>query len=198
MPSKPSRLWYEVSAVLQFFGTGRECFMRLNVRMYNPGINSVRLDALTVTSHSPDWSAEIDRLEYRPNPAGIMAPCSGQDLRLNGILLEANGNQNSWSYRWALNWSYTVWRPSAAAFPLGAAEPRQTEAGGQQSQSRTVRGGADLRRQSAATAEAGAADAEFARPFCSGQWHARRQHRHRPPEPLHPHPVNERRCGADA
>jgi hypothetical protein len=160
-----SRLWYEVSVVPQFYGTGRECFMRLNVRMYNPGINSVRLNALTVTSHSADWSAEIDRLEYRPNPGGTMAPRSGQDLRLKGILLKANGNQNSWSYRWALNWSYTFWRPSAAAFPLGSVEPPQTESGGQQAQSRSVRGGAELRRQqSAGATEAGTTDAEFARP----------------------------------
>lgn len=154
-----SRLWYEVTAVPQFFGTGRECFMRLNVRMFNPGINSVRLDALTVTSHSADWSAEIDRLEYRPNPGGIMAPRSGQDLRLNGILLKANGNYSAWSYRWALSWSYTFWRPSAAAFPLSTAQAPQTESGGQQASGRTVRGGADLRRQTTAAA----ADGEFAR-----------------------------------
>jgi hypothetical protein len=163
-----SRLWYAVTAVPQFFGTGRECFMRLNVRMFNPGINSVRLDALTVTSHSADWSAEIDRLEYRPNPGGTMAPRSGQDLRLNGVLLKANGNYSSWSYRWALNWSYTFWRPSAPGFPLGATEAPQTESGSQQSTSRTVRGGAELRRQSTAPAETGTADAEFARPFASG------------------------------
>jgi hypothetical protein len=123
--------------------------MRLNVRVYNPGINSVRLDALTVTSHTADWSAEIDRLEYRPNPGGIMAPRSGQDVRLNGILLKANGNAAAWSYRWALNWSYTFWRPGAPAFPLSAAEPAQPEAGEQQATGKTVRGGADMRQQTA-------------------------------------------------
>lgn len=140
-----SRLWYEISVLPQFLGSGRECFMRINVRMFNPGINSVRLDALTVTSHTPDWSGEIDRLEYRPNPGGTMAPRSGQDMRLNGILLKANGNQSAWSYRWALNWAYTFWRPSAAAFPL-AAGLAQAEPASQQATGRTVRGGADLRR----------------------------------------------------
>lgn len=147
-----SRLWYEITVLPQFLGSGRECFMRLNVRMLNPGINSVRLDALTLTSHTPDWSSEIDRLEYRPNPGGTMAPRSGQDMRLNGILLKANGNQSAWSYRWALNWAYTFWRPSAAAFPLAAAQA-QPESASQQAAGRTVRGGADLRRTSSPAEE---------------------------------------------
>ena len=146
-----SRIWYEVTVVPQFFGTGRECFMRLHVRMLNPGINSVRLDALTVTSHTADWSTEIDRLEYRPNPGGIMAPRSGQDVRHNGILLKANGNASAWSYRWSLNWSYTFWRPGAPAFPLSAAEPAQPTTGEQQATGKTVRGGADMRQPTAPT-----------------------------------------------
>src|SRR5262249_35401042 len=71
-------------------------------------------------SHNPTWTTEIDRFEYRPNPGGVMAPRSGQDVSLKSILLKANGNISSWSYRWALNWSYTFWRPSAPAFPLSS------------------------------------------------------------------------------
>lgn len=117
-----SRIWYQISVRPVFIGSGRECFMRLSVRMYNPGINSVRLDALTITSHTPDWSAEIDRLEYRPNPGGVMRPRSSDDVRLNNVLLRANGNQSSYSYRWNLGWSYTYWRPSAPNLPLDAAQ----------------------------------------------------------------------------
>lgn len=129
-----SRIWYAVSVSPVFIGSGRECFMRLNVRMYNPGINSVRLDALTITSHSPDWSTEVDRLEYRPNPGGLMRPRSSDDVRLNNVLLRANGNQSSWSYRWNLAWSYTYWQPSAPGLPLDAGQPASD------AQERTVRG----------------------------------------------------------
>ncbi len=115
-----SKIWYAITVNPVFLGAGKECYMRINVRMYNPGINTVRLDALTVTSHNPTWTAEIDRFEYRPNPGNVLAPFSGQDVRFNGILLKANGNQSSWSYRWALNWSYTFWRPTAPGLPLTA------------------------------------------------------------------------------
>ena len=134
-----SRIWYAITIGVEFLGAGRECFMRANVRMYNPGINTVRLDALTLTSHNPTWTTEIDRFEYRPNPGGMMAPRSGQDVRLNSILLKANGNQASWSYRWSLQWSYTFWRPSAAAFPLGA-EPSLSESDGRTTTATPVRG----------------------------------------------------------
>ena len=149
-----SRLWYEVGIALEFLGAGKECYMRMNVRMYNPGINSVQLDALTVTSHSPDWTAEIDRFEYRPNPGGVMAPRSGHDVRLNHILLKANGNQDSWSYRWAMNWSYTFWRPSAPGFPfagdrlLTRSEARRVMAG-------PVRDGMDMPRRPSYSTEPG-------------------------------------------
>ena len=90
--------------------------MRVNARLYNSGINTVRLDSFTLTSHSPDWSTEIDRFEYRPNPGNVMLPRAGQDMRLNRVLLKANGTPASWSYRWAANWTYTFWRPSAPGF----------------------------------------------------------------------------------
>jgi hypothetical protein len=64
-----------------------------------------------------------------------MAPRSGQDVSFKSILLKANGNVFSWSYRWALNWSYTFWRPGAPAFPLST-ESERLEANG-----RTVTGG---------------------------------------------------------
>jgi thermitase len=136
-----SRIWYEISIGVEFLGTGKECYMRANVRMYNPGINTVRLDALTLTSHNPTWATEIDRFEYRPNPGGTMAARSGQDVRLNRILLKANGNQASWSYRWALQWSYTFWRPSAQALPLSPApEAPPLESDGRSVAAATVRG----------------------------------------------------------
>ena len=53
--------------------------MRANVRMFNPGINTVRLDALTLTSHNPSWTSEIDRFEYRPNPGNVLAPRTSQE-----------------------------------------------------------------------------------------------------------------------
>lgn len=124
-----SKIWYEISVTPVFLGTGKECYMRINVRMYNPGINTVRLDALTVTSHNPTWTAEIDRFEYRPNPGNVLAPFTNQDVRFNGILLKANGNQSAWSYRWALNWSYTFWRPSAPGLPLTAAASADESSG---------------------------------------------------------------------
>ena len=116
--------------------------MRLNVRMYNPGINSVRLDAPDGDARTTrPGAAEIDRFEYRPNPGTVMAPRSGQDVRLNRLLLKANGNQASWSYRWALNWSYTFWRPSAPGFPLVAME--EAELQGLAVKSQSVRGSGD-------------------------------------------------------
>ena len=137
-----SRLWYGVSVVPEFIGAGRECFMRMNVRIYNPGINSLRLDSLVATSHNPSWTTEIDRFEYRPNPGGIMAPRSTNEVRLNRILLKANGNQSSWSYRWALAWTYTYWRPGAPSFPLSA-ESALAESEGRQVKADVVRGQGD-------------------------------------------------------
>ena len=115
-----SKIWYEVTIALEFLGAGQECYMRADVRMYNPGINSVRLDGLTLTSHDAAGGGEIDRFEYRPNPGNVLAARSGQDVRLRRILLKANGNRASYSYRWNVGWSYTFWRPSAPATPLSA------------------------------------------------------------------------------
>ncbi|MGH2356055.1 MAG: S8 family serine peptidase, partial [Chloroflexota bacterium] len=137
-----ARIWYEVSAVPEFIGAGKECFMRLNVRVYNPGINSVRLDALTVTSHTADWATEIDRFEYRPTPGGAMAPRSGNDVRLNRLLLKANGNRSSYACRWALNWSYTFWRPGAPGAPMAAGD-QLTEAAGRRVIANPIRGSVD-------------------------------------------------------
>jgi hypothetical protein len=134
-----SRIWYSIHVGVEFLGLSKECYMRANVRMYNPGINSVRLDSLTLTSHNPSWTAEIDRFEYRPNPGGIMLPRSGQDVRLNSILLKANGNILSWSYRWSLQWSYTFWRPAAPTFPLSA-QPAFNESEGRTITATPVRG----------------------------------------------------------
>jgi hypothetical protein len=110
-----SRVWYDVGVTIQFLGTGREAFMRVNLRVYNSGINRVRLNNVVLRSFTPDWATEIDRIEFAPNPGGIMEPFTGQDVRVNNILLKANGNQTSWSYRWGLSYSYTFWRPTLPA-----------------------------------------------------------------------------------
>ena len=114
-------LGFEIAIGVQFLGGGRECYMRLNARVNNPGINALRLDSLVITSHTPDWSAQIDRIELVPNPGGVMQPRSTNDVRLNNVLLRANGNQASWSYRWAASWTFTYWRPASPVFPLGSA-----------------------------------------------------------------------------
>ncbi|WAL60486.1 S8 family peptidase [Thermocoleostomius sinensis] len=131
---------YGISVTPEFIGSGRECFMRVNLRLFNPSINWVRLNSVTLTSHNPDWTAEIDRFEYVYNVAnGTMAPFSGQDVQLKKILLKANGNQSGWSYRWSLNWSYTFWRPSAPGLPLSAAA--LSEAEGVQVSGKSAKGG---------------------------------------------------------
>ena len=151
-----SRIWYQITIGLEFLGAGKECFMRANVRMFNPGINTVRLDALTLTSHNPTWTAEIDRFEYRPNPGNVLAPRSSQDVRLNRILLRANGNQSAWSYRWALNWNYTYWRPGAPGFPLAAMEAAESE--GLTVTSQSVRGSGNSPQQQSALPNGGGAE----------------------------------------
>lgn len=123
-----SRLWYEITVGLEFLGAGKECYMRMNVRMYNPGINTVRLNGLTLSSYGTDGRV-IDSFNYQPNPGNVMAPRAGQDVKFNNVLLKANGNQSGWSYSWNINWGYTFWRPSAPSFPFSA-EPL-TEAKGQ-------------------------------------------------------------------
>lgn len=123
-----SRLWYEIKVMPEFLGGGRDCFLRMRIRMYNPGINTVRLDGLTVTSHNKAGTAELDRWEYRPNPGTVLAPRSGEDVGFHHILLKGIGSQSEgWSYHWATNWTYTFWRPSAPSFPLVAGEPPAME-----------------------------------------------------------------------
>ncbi|MEW6212058.1 MAG: S8 family serine peptidase [Acidobacteriota bacterium] len=106
-----SRVWHDIAVRVQFLGSGRECFMRINLRLYNSGINRVRINSVNLRSFTPDWATEIDRIEMLLNPGGIMQPFTGDDLRINNILLKANGNIRSWSYRWSLSYTYTYWRP---------------------------------------------------------------------------------------
>jgi thermitase len=113
-----SRLWSEVVPTVEFIGG--QAFMRIDARLYNPGINTVRVDSFTLTSLTPDGSSEIDRFEYRPESGTVLAPRSGQDVRFNGLLLKANGTPSSYSYRWASSWTYTFWRPSTPTSPLTA------------------------------------------------------------------------------
>lgn len=109
-----------VEATEEFIGSGGECFVRLDVRVHNPGINRVRIDSVTLTSHTEDRSAVVDRFEYRGSPGAVLEPRSSDDLRFDHVLLRANGTRAAWSYRWSINWTYTFWRPSAPDAPLGA------------------------------------------------------------------------------
>ncbi len=111
------RLWYDISVNIEFLGTGAECFMRINLRFYNPGINSVRLDWVALTSNSSDWSRELDSCECNLNPGGVMEPFTSQDVRFNKILLKAHGNRSGWAGNWRLHYSYTYWRPALPATP---------------------------------------------------------------------------------
>ncbi len=112
-----SRLWYDISVTPVFLGSGKECYIRVNIRMYNPGINTVRLNNLVFRSHSPTGTV-IDEFHFQPNPGPVMQARSGHDVRFTGLLLRANGTQASWSHRWTVNWGYTFWRPGAPAFAL--------------------------------------------------------------------------------
>jgi hypothetical protein len=113
-----SRLWSEIVPTIEFISD--QAFMRVNARLFNPGINTVRVDSFTLTSLTPNGSREIDRFDYRPTHGPVLLPRSGEDVRFNGVLLRANGTSASWSYRWAASWTYTFWRPSAPGFPLNA------------------------------------------------------------------------------
>jgi thermitase len=129
-----ARLWYEIRLRLEFLGSGGECYMRFQLfRLFNSGLNRVRINSFNIRSYGPT-GAEIDRFEYHGNPGGVMLPGlvpgggSGHDLRIQGVLLKANGNRSSWSYSWRANWGYTYWRPSSAATsPAEAMEAGATE-----------------------------------------------------------------------
>ncbi|MBN1207219.1 MAG: S8 family serine peptidase [Myxococcaceae bacterium] len=123
------RIWFTVQVTPEFLGTGRECFIRANCRIFNPGISSVRLDQMMLHSQGPD-GREIDRFQYVATPGGVMTPRSGNELLLNNILLRANGNATSWSYRWSLSWAYMFWRPSSPLFARGGVAPDLSESNG--------------------------------------------------------------------
>jgi subtilisin family serine protease len=114
-----SKIWYRVWVFPVFLGAGKDCYIRVYIRMYNSGINTVRLNNLTFRSHSTS-GAMLDHFEYRPNPGVVMGPRSSHQVRFNRLLLPANGNQSRWSYRWTMNWGYTYWRPNRPVFPLSA------------------------------------------------------------------------------
>lgn len=158
-----SRLWYSISVRPVFIGAGEECFIRVRARIYNPGINTIRLDRLAIVSHNPTWSAEVDRFDYVPNPGNVLAPRTSQDVRFNNVLLRANGTRASWSYRWSINWNYTYWRPGAPVFPLSSVEPDVLALGaGTPGEAGHAEGGRDG--ASRRTAEAGSSDMATAAP----------------------------------
>lgn len=120
-----SRIWYSVQVTPVFLGTGGDAYIRLDVRMYNPGINTVRLNGLAVRSHGPGGSV-LDQFTFTGNPGPVLTARSGHDVTFTSILLKANGNRSSWSYSWSANWGYTFWRPSAPILPLSAEAPTAT------------------------------------------------------------------------
>ena len=118
--------------------------MRVSFRIFNPSLNTVRLDSVTLTSHTDDWTTEIDRFEYRPNPGNMLDPMTNQDVKFNTLLLKANGSESQgWSYRWSINWTYTFWRPGSARTAMNV-QPNQTsmnEANGTKINGQVIRGG---------------------------------------------------------
>ena len=124
-----SRLWFAVEAKPEFLGTGKECFMRANCRVFNPGINSVRLDQLVFMSRGPD-DRELDGFVYKATPGGVLTARSGDEVLFSNLLLRAHGDATSWNIRWSVGWSYTFWRPSAPLFARGRRATELSEANG--------------------------------------------------------------------
>ncbi len=154
-----SRIWYQITVQPVFLGSGRDCFMRATARMYNPGINTVRLDSLTMRSFTSNWATEIDRWEYRPQPGNVLRSRTGDDVRFRRILLKANGNRASYTYRWSLNWTYTFWRPTAPGFALGANADVLADAQAQQVTAPPVRGSGGTGAEAGAQPSDGPAEA---------------------------------------
>lgn len=105
-----------------FLGSGHDAYIRATIRMYNPGINTVRLNGLTFRSHGTN-GAVIDQFSFAGNPGPVMLARTGHDVKFTNVLLKANGHRSNWSYSWSANWGYTFWRPGAPLFPLGAEQP---------------------------------------------------------------------------
>lgn len=125
------RIWNEVELKVEFLGSGEDCYIRFPMyRLYNSGLNRIRINSFLLRSWNSE-GGEIDRFEYIANPGGVMLPGlsptggSGHDLKFQGVLLKANGNRSSWSYRYTANWSYTYWRPSEATTSVSAMVPQQ-------------------------------------------------------------------------
>jgi thermitase len=121
-----TRLWCSAEVTPMFLGSGQESFIRVSVRMFNPGINTVRLNGLTFRSHA-DNGTVLDEFVYQGNPGPVMVARSGNDARFTNLLFRANGTRASWSCRWSVNWGYTFWRPNAPIMQLGATEPGMTD-----------------------------------------------------------------------
>ncbi|MCW4464576.1 S8 family serine peptidase [Glutamicibacter sp. MNS18] len=117
-----AKIWYSIQVTPVFLGTGGDTYIRATIRMYNPGINTIRLNGLTFRSHGTNGTV-IDQFGFTGNPGPVMLARSGNDVRFTNVLLKANGNRSSWSYSWSANWGYTFWRPGAPLFPLGAEQP---------------------------------------------------------------------------
>ena len=139
-----ARIWYSIQVTPVFLGSGQDAYIRATIRMYNPGINTVRLNGLTFRSHGTN-GAVIDQFGFAGNPGPVMLARSGHDVKFTNVLLKANGNRSNWSYSWSANWGYTFWRPGAPLFPLGAELPDVAgpldESRGTSDNSQTVTGG---------------------------------------------------------
>ncbi len=117
-----SRIFSSIQVAPVFLGSGRDTYIRANIRIYNPGINTVRLNSLTFRSHAPN-GAVLEEFTFAGNPGPVMTARSGHDVRFTNVLLRANGNRSRWSTKWSASWGYTYWRPGAPLHPLGAMEP---------------------------------------------------------------------------
>lgn len=117
-----SRIFSSIQVTPVFLGSGQDTYIRANIRIYNPGINTVRLNSLTFRSHASN-GAVLDEFTFSGNPGPVMTARSGHDVRFTNVLLRANGNKSRWSTKWSASWGYTYWRPGAPLHPLGAMEP---------------------------------------------------------------------------
>lgn len=116
-----SKLWHTTHVTPLFLGRSGDCFMRICLRLHNPGINTVRVDRITLISYAPDGVTELDRFEQRMDAGPVLAPGAG-DLRLQNLLLKAHGSTLDWSCRWTVQWAFTYWRPETPGEPMDATD----------------------------------------------------------------------------
>lgn len=116
-----SKLWHTTHVTPLFLGRSGDCFMRVCLRLANPGINTVRVDTITLISYAPDGVTELDRFEQRMDGGPVLPPGAG-DFRMQNLLLKAHGFAADWSCRWTVQWTFTYWRPETPGEPMDATD----------------------------------------------------------------------------